>query len=37
MMEETLTIGLVVRLLMMAETLTNGAVRVTINDGGDIN
>ena len=36
MMEETLAIGLAVRLLM-EETLTNGAGSVTVNDGGDSN
>ena len=34
-MEETLAIGLAVRLLM-EETLTNGAGSVTVNDGGNI-
>ena len=36
MMEETLAIGLAVRLLMMEEALTIGADSVTVNDGGDI-
>ena len=36
MMEETVTNGLAVRLLIMEEALTNGAGSVTVNDGGGI-